>query len=244
MRAVEELSMVEQIRVYYDLSIPDRSGKWQTMPLLVGLHGYAGTKESMMNLLLRFAPAGFLVAALQGPYPLISPPQAALADAKTAYGWAGLAKREESIRLHHQMILDLIEAVNLERRVDREAIFLVGFSQAVALNYRFAFTYPDLVRGLVAVCGGVPGDLNEGRFSPSDTDILHIAVTSDPYYPVDRSKTFPSLLRSYAPEVELKIYAGGHVFPRRSLGYIRRWLARKANAAPGASRRAVSLAGR
>ena len=35
-----------------------------------------------------------------------------------------------------------------ERRV------LVGFSQSVSLNYRFAATHPASVRGVIGICGG------------------------------------------------------------------------------------------
>jgi pimeloyl-ACP methyl ester carboxylesterase len=41
---------------------------------------------------------------------------------------------------------------------DPARVFLLGFSQSCALNYRFAFTHPDRLRGVVGICGGIPGD--------------------------------------------------------------------------------------
>ena len=68
----------------------------------------------------------------------------------------------------------------LERMRERFALgpdrtLLFGFSQPVGLNYRFVATYPGWVRGVVAICGGVPRDWEESHYQPMDAAILHIS---------------------------------------------------------------------
>jgi hypothetical protein len=43
------------------------------------------------------------------------------------------------------------------------ARLLLGFSQTCALNYRFAFTHAGTLRGVVGICGGLPGDWETGE---------------------------------------------------------------------------------
>jgi len=219
-----EKHLVEQIRVYYDLHVPEEYDRRRRYPLLMALHGYGGNKESMMKLARRINERDWLIASLQGPYSFIIPPGHYSKEAKTGFGWAARYKHEDSVALHHESLLDLIDTVAAEYAIDRERVFLLGFSQAVSLNYRFVFTYPNVIRGVIGVCGGVPGDYLEKGYKPSDTAVLHIATAQDEYYDLERVKTFVPWLEPLARSVELKVYQSNHVFPRRSLSYINRWI--------------------
>jgi predicted esterase len=55
------------------------------------------------------------------------------------------------------MVRHVLDEAGEQFGIPPERRVLVGFSQAVALNYRFASTYPDAIRGLIAICGGLPG---------------------------------------------------------------------------------------
>jgi predicted esterase len=76
-------------------------------------------------------------------------------------------KAEETIQLHHRTVLAVIEEAAAEHHIDRSAIFLLAFSQSVSLNYRFAFTHPGVIRGVIGVCGGIPGDWSQDKYSVS-----------------------------------------------------------------------------
>jgi len=219
-----ERHLVEQIRLYYDLHVPPDYNKRRRYPLLIALHGYGGNKESMMTLAGRINERDWLTAALQGPYSFIIPPGDNAKEVKTGFGWAARYKHEDSVALHHEGLLDLVDSVAVDYSIDLGRVFLLGFSQAVALNYRFVFSYPHVIRGVIGVCGGIPGDHQQKTYEPSDTDVLHIAAVRDEFYDLDRVKTFVPWLEQQARSVELKVYRTNHVFPRRSLGYINRWI--------------------
>ncbi|MCS6807094.1 MAG: PHB depolymerase family esterase [Acidobacteriota bacterium] len=219
-----ERHLVEQIRIHYDLYVPPNYSKRRKYPLLIGLHGYGGNKDAMMRLMRRINETDWLIASVQGPNAFIIPPGHYSKDTKTGFGWAAHYKHEEAVALHHEIILDLVEDVSADYSVDKKRLFLLGFSQSVALNYRFIGTYPNYIRGVIGVCGGIPGDHQRVNYLVADTEVLHIATDQDEFYPLDRVKTFLPWLEQHALSAELKIYKDKHTFPRRALSYIRRWI--------------------
>jgi predicted esterase len=97
------------------------------------------------------------------------------------------------------------------------------------LNYRFAFTYPNTVRGVIGVCGGIPGDWNEDKYHKSDTDVLIIAGETDEFYPIERERSFQPAMQSRARQVDFRSFPAGHVFMRESLPVINDWLLERIN---------------
>lgn len=182
-----------------------------------------------MRIARRVGAHDVLIASLQGPYPFSYPfglngfAVHTPAEMKIGFGWATRWKDTESIKLHHRNLLRLIDRVSREYPVNSDKIFLLGFSQPVALNYRFVFTHPDTIRGVIAVCGGLPGDWETGAYRKSNTDVLHIATDRDPYYPLERSRLFESRLATRARHVEFNVYPEGHRFPRRAFPQIAAW---------------------
>jgi predicted esterase len=218
-----EKSTEQQVHLYYDLYVPDEPAS-APRPLLIGLHGYEGNKESMMRLARQINERDFVIASVQGPngfFVRSEDPR----QQRIGFGWMMQFKTEETVRLHHQTLLSVIETVAADHEVDRRAIFLLAFSQSVSLNYRFAFTHPGLVRGVVAVCGGIPGDWDSSdKYHSSETDVLIIAGENDEFYQIDRVRTFEPAMRRRAASVTLQSYAAGHVFPRESLPIINEWI--------------------
>jgi predicted esterase len=188
------------------------------------LHGYEGNKESMMHLLHKINSPDFIKASVQGPNSFFVRDDRAPNKPKIGFGWMMQYKAEETIALHHKTILSVIEDIAGEYSVDRNAIFLLAFSQSVSLNYRFAFTHPGLIRGVIAVCGGIPGDWHEDKYHDSDTDVLIVAGESDEFYPLERTRTFKDAIARRARSVDFISLPVGHVFARESLPLINDWI--------------------
>ncbi len=206
---------------FYSVRVP-RGPRGRRLPALIALHGYGGTRESLLAFAGRLAPDAFVVAALQGTH------QHAVGRGgrlRPVYGWGTQGDQAANQILHHGFVLAVIEDLVRSCRVDPGKIFLFGFSQSVGLNYRFAFTYPGRVRGVIAVCGGVPGDWETSRrYRPSPTDVLHISGTKDPHYPPERVRPYKAALERRARSMEHLTYPVGHRFPRRAAPAVRRWL--------------------
>ena len=68
-----------------------------------------------------------------------------------------------------------MQTLTSEGVADPARIFLLGFSQSCALNYRFAFTYPDRLRGVIGICGGLPGDWETSAlYQPTKAAVFHL----------------------------------------------------------------------
>ena len=151
------------------------------------MHGYGGDKSSMTNLLRRINELDYVLAALQGPHQHIVRPEGESASLGYGFGWLSNFKPEESVAIHHQLIRRLIEALSDSGKIDPRRVFLLGFSQSVGVNFRFAFTHPELIRGVTAICGGAPGDWDhEGKYKSGGVDALDLGTEQDEFYPPDR----------------------------------------------------------
>jgi len=220
---ITEKSTEQQIKLYYDLHVPDGMAP-QSRPLLIALHGYEGNKESMMSLAQKINSTDLIIASLQGPNAFFVRSEDEPRKPKIGFGWMMQYRAEETIRLHHQTVESIIEESAATRYVDRRAIFLLAFSQSVSLNYRYAFTHPGKIRGVIAVCGGIPGDWEHEKYRDSETDVLIIAGETDEFYPLERTRTFKDAIANRARSVEFRGFPVGHVFPRESLPLINEWI--------------------
>ena len=221
---IVEKFVPQTIHMHYDLYVPERDNKGEPLPLVIALHGYEGNKESMMSLARKINEQDFIIASIQAPNSFFMRDASDPKKARVGFGWMMIYKAHETISLHHCTIQAVIEKTAEEYAIDRQKIFLLAFSQSVALNYRFTFTYPNTIRGVIAVCGGIPGDWQEEKYHPSDTDILIVAGETDEIYPIERARGFKEALSMRARSVEFQSYPAGHIFMRESLPRINQWL--------------------
>lgn len=221
---ISEKATEQSIKLYYDLHVPEGIDDHKQMPLVIALHGYEGNKESMMAVALGINSTDFIIASLQAPNSFFVREGSTEANPRIGFGWMMRYKAEDTISLHHRTLLSVIETLAAEHRLNRRAIFLIAFSQSVALNYRFTFTHPGLIRGIVSVCGGIPGDWDEDKYEKSDTDALIIAAEHDQFYPIERARTFKDAIAQRARSVDFHAFKTPHIFPRESLPVINEWL--------------------
>ena len=221
-----ERTLDAQIKIYYDL---DLSTARAHAPLLVALHGYGSNKHWMMREARRFAPEGFAVACVQGFHQHLKEPREQGAPLRYGFGWLTNFHPEDSIALHHDALLRLTEKLTTEGVADPARIFLLGFSQSCALNYRFAFTHTRVLRGVAGICGGLPGDWETSPlYQPTSASVLHLHGTRDEFYPPARVADYAERLRTRARDTEVTAYEAGHEFVPEMHADLRRWLTERA----------------
>jgi len=220
-----ERTLAANTRLYYDLRVPQTT----PAPLLIALHGYGASKWHALREARAIAPEGFALASLQGPHQHLKDPKQPGGPLRFGFGWLTNFHPEDSVALHHQALVDLIETLTNEAVADRKRIFLLGFSQSCALNYRFAFTHPDYLRGVIGICGGLPGDwtTNE-RYQRTDAAVIHLAGARDEFYPPARVHDYAANLRQRADDVEFRSYNAGHEMVGAMRDNLRTWLEQKA----------------
>jgi predicted esterase len=211
----EDLSITAEIKLYYDLYVPENAnGK---LPLLFSIHGYGANKNYMMREAKKIAGDKFIIASLQAPNQHFRPVNGSY---KLGFGWLTDYKAEESIALHHKFLLDVIAKLKNDSLIDETKVYLFGFSQACALNFRFAFTNPDVVSGVVGLCGGIPSDLEtSGLYKTLNADVLYLYGDDDEFYSNEKFQK----LRNYTS----KQYAAKHEITDEMRSEVKNWLKEK-----------------
>lgn len=199
-----DLSIKTEINLYYDLFVPETIEK--NAPLLVAVHGYGAHKRYMMREARLVAPENFVIVSLQAPYQHFR--RTDDGGYRVGFGWLTDYKAEESVLLHHNFVLEIIEKLASQNLIDTEKIYFYGFSQACALNFRFAFTFPEVPRGVVGISGGIPGDLETAteKYRPTEADVFYLYNDTDEFYPLEKYKEFAAKLTSYLPNFQSKLY--------------------------------------
>ena len=218
MDAVRHCTFSARLDCHYLLRLPETI---DSRTLLVGaLHGFGQSPEAMLPLTQKMFGAHHAVASLQGPNQFFM-------DAKTmqvGFGWNTNRHAAASIRLHHDMVQHVLNEAGREYGIPPERRILVGFSQPVSLNYRFVATCPGAVRGVVAICGGLPGDWESGSYQPVSAAVLHLARRQDEYYPPAVTEQYPDRLRLRVMDLEFHLLEGGHLFPSKGNVIVEDWL--------------------
>ena len=210
-----------RINLYYDL----RPGALSPAPLLIALHGYGANKRYMMREAEMMAPAQFAIASLQGFHQHMKEPRETGGPMRFGFGWLTNFRPEESVGIHHQALIDLIETLSDEGIADPSRVFLLGFSQSCAVNYRFAFSHPERLRGVVGICGGIPGDWEtSATYREAEFDVLHLTGTRDEFYTPERIRDYERQLKTRARSVQFKTYDAAHELVPEMRSDVVQWL--------------------
>ncbi len=214
-----DLEMKAELNLYYDLYKPVGA---ESSPLMITVHGYGAHKRYMMREARLVAPENFVIASIQAPHPHYRPTPDGY---RIGYGWLSDEKPEQHVRLHHKFILDVIDKLDSDGLIDTSQIYLYGFSQACALNLRFAFTYGETLRGVIGICGGIPGDLDSNDiYKPFDAETFYLYGDDDEFYTQEKFAAFDERLRSTLQNYRSKQYVAKHEITQDMRDDIRQFL--------------------
>ena len=211
-----------EINLYHDLFVPD--GASANAPLLIAVHGYGAHKRYMMREARAVAPDGWAIASIQAPHQHFRKTDDGF---RVGFGWLTEHKPEEYVRLHHDFILRLIDKLASDKTIDPARIFLYGFSQACALNFRFGFTHPESIVAFIGVCGGIPGDLDTNEnYKPFDARTFYLYGNDDEFYTQEQFAAFNAKLENLLPNYISKQYNAKHEITDEMRSEIRRFLSK------------------
>ncbi len=215
-----DLSVTTEIKLYYDLYIPENAN--DNTPLLIAVHGYGAHKRYMMREAQMIAPENFAIVSIQAPHQHFRQTDTGY---KIGFGWLTDYKPEESVALHQKFVLKVIEKLASENLIDKSQIYLYGFSQACALNFRFALTHPEMLRGILGVCGGIPGDLETNEnYQLTRADVFYLYCTDDEFYPLEKYQAFDKKLEKILPRYQSRIYEAKHEITDAMRLDMKKWL--------------------
>ncbi|CAG0927854.1 Carboxylesterase 2 [Thermoflexales bacterium] len=196
--------------------------------LIIMLHGLSGD-ENAMWIFDRALPREATVIA----------PRALYASEWGGYSWARSVVRNELDLVDYTAALAAVqsfirEAIHLYE-ADLQQVISLGFSQGAALSYALALAQPELVRGVIALAGFLPGETRLREAGPSvhapaaergraEPRYLIIHGTRDEAVPIDRARQARAILESRGASVEYHEHPVGHKVSAQGLKEIARWI--------------------
>ena len=215
-----DLNVTAEIKLYYDIFVPETAKK--NAPLLIAVHGYGAHKRYMMREAQLIAPKDFVIVSIQAPFQHYRRTDSGY---KVGFGWLTDYKPEESIHVHQKFVLDVIENLAEKNLIDKNRVYLFGFSQACALNFRLAFACPKAVRGVIGVCGGIPSDLETNDvYKKLPADVLYLYGDTDEFYPLEKFQSFELKLKDILPNFQSKHYSAKHEITDEMREDMKNWL--------------------
>src|SRR5262249_50079653 len=90
------------------------------------------------------------------------------------------------------------------------------------------FTHPNVLDGVIGICGGLPGDWETSElYQETEAAVFHLAGERDEYYPPSRVENYAAQLRQRARAVVVCSYDAGHEISPAMRDDIREWLRRR-----------------
>ncbi|MBI3209482.1 MAG: hypothetical protein HYZ37_11360 [Candidatus Solibacter usitatus] len=215
---IESHSFSMSMECHYQVFVPTGAPKL----MFLVLHGYAMDASTMLRLALIVLGKDHLVVSIQAPNQF----QLEMGSREIVYNWGTRAHGDASIRLHHNMVRHVRGEMEQRFGIPPSKTVLLGYSQPVGYNYRFAATFPEEVGGVIGICGGVPKNWETGDYGQVSASLLHIARDEDEFFPPAVTQDYRRKLRTRANEVEFHLLKGGHRFPSKCGVVIQPWLNR------------------
>jgi predicted esterase len=219
--AVVDRTFSARIDCHYLLHTPPDADASKV--LVATLHGFGSNPEVMLRLTERMLGPDYIIAAIQAPNQFFLSQNVN----EVGYCWVTNKHSDSSIRLHHDMLLYVLDEVGRQYGIPEERRLLVGFSQPVGMNYRFAATHPGAVRGVIGICGGIPKNWEDGPYRKVSASLLHIARSEDEFYGPAVTGNYAERLRLRADDVEFHMVEGGHQFPSKAGSIVEPWIQRR-----------------
>lgn len=191
-------------------------------PTIVALHGRGSNERDLIGL-APYLPQQFLWIS----------PRAAISLGPDAYEWFQLVQvgRPDPTRLANTLdLLDgFLEEVKQHYPVDREKLYLLGFSQGTVVSLSYAVSRPESVAGVIAQSAYLPleSGLQIDEVGIKKKPILLTHGIDDDVLPVDWARRSRDKLQELGANVEYYEFKMGHEVSAQSLEAIAVWLERQ-----------------
>ena len=191
-------------------------------PTILALHG-RGSNESDLIGLAQYLPQKFLWISPRGSFPL----------GPDSYEWFQITQigKPDPTRLANALntIDTFIDEAITNYPVDKNQLYLLGFSQGSIMSMSYALTKPQRVAGVIAQSGYIPHESGlqiDAAGIKSKPFILTHGI-QDPMLPVDWARRSRDTLQNLGTNLEYHEFNMGHNVSAESLAVINSWLERQ-----------------
>ncbi|HYI94419.1 MAG TPA: alpha/beta fold hydrolase [Bryobacteraceae bacterium] len=198
-------------------------------PLLLLLHGVGSNEQDLMGLAPALDPRFFVVSA-----------RAPITLGHSSYGWYHVQftptghiidadEAERSLELLRTFVEELASSYN----IDRQRIFLMGFSQGCIMSVASALMAPRNFAGIVGMSGRLLPGIVE-RAAPADElrgfPAMIVHGTQDQVLQIAFGRAIRDELQKLPVDLTYREYSIGHSVSQQSLTDIAEWLTQRLDA--------------
>tara|TARA_B110000091_G_scaffold30909_1_gene31926 strand:- start:13564 stop:14220 length:657 start_codon:yes stop_codon:yes gene_type:complete len=214
--------MTKKLSLKYQIRYPKKPIKNPSLLLL--LHGYGSNEEDLFSFASEL-PDELLIISARAPLTL----------GHGSYSWYTIhfdsnngkfSDTDEAIEARDKIAL-FIDEVTLAYSVNKENIFLLGFSQGTILSYSVALNYPKKIKNIIALSGYINQDLlpttiNENDYSNLDFFISH--GSADQVIPIEWAQNAPTFLNDLKIKNSYQEYMVGHGVAPQNFYDFKKWI--------------------
>lgn len=92
-------------------------------------------------------------------------------------------------------------------------------------EFSFRFYFPEVARGIIGVCGGIPSDLETNEiYKPTNAEVLYLYGDDDEFYTLEKFQNYEQTLKNYLPNFKFKLYEAKHEITNEMREDIKDWL--------------------
>ncbi len=190
-------------RIPYALFVPDSYDASRPAPLIISLHGLGRSYDWLMGY------HGFLDAAEAGGHIVVTP------LGYIRRGWYGSRPLEEGLNTaqrSEQDVMNVMEQVRNEFKIDENRIYLWGHSMGGAGTWHIAMKNPDLFAGLAVVAAAPLQDLNPAELAViKHVPVLVMHGDNDETVPVSLAQKWVAAMKILGMQhIYIEVAGGDH----------------------------------
>lgn len=197
-------------------------------PVLILLHGYGSNEEDLFSFSSEL-PQELLIISAKAP----------LSIGYGAYAWysidfemdfnrgndkrGNINQAKESL----QKIEELIDYIIVKYKVNKDKIFLLGFSQGAILSYALAMRNPTKIKNIISLSGYINNELIPQDLSIEDCKKLDFFISHgnvDQVLPIDWSRNSLPILNSLKIKYTFNEYPVGHGVNPQNFNDFKNWI--------------------
>lgn len=214
--------MSEKLALEYIKREPKNNS--ENPPLLILLHGYGSNEQDLFSFASEL-PEELLIISARAP----------LTISYGSYAWYTIhfdttngkfSDTDEAIQAREQ-ISTFIDQIIKKYNVDKNNVFLLGFSQGTILSYSVALNYPNKVQNIIALSGYINQDLIPKTFDDKDYSNLDFFIshgTVDQVIPVVWAQNAPEVLNKLNIKNCYQEYMVGHGVAPQNFYDFKKWI--------------------
>ncbi|MEH7502648.1 esterase [Neobacillus drentensis] len=205
----------------YELRRPAQTEPGKTYPALFLMHGIGSNEQNMLSLVNGLEDR-FYIFSVRGH--LLQPPGFAYFTIQ-GYGKPHRDVFDEGIN----KLTSFIDYASAEYPLDKNQLFLLGFSQGAILSMTLGLTLGNRIKGIIALSGYIPAFVKE-EYNIQPVNELSLFISHgemDQVLPFEWGLANNEYFRELGADVTFKTYQEGHTVSMENHKDFMQWLLEK-----------------